>query len=328
MKPRLLLPVLWCCVCSTVFADGSPQDWLERMSRAFREQNYQGILIYGDSRQWETMAVTHGMIDGVEHEKLRHLTGVPREVIRHGQDATCIHPGEHGVPLNSTLPAPLQKYGTSASVGDYYDFHLGGVSRVAGQYARELDIMPKDDQRYGYHLWLDQHSGLLLRSDMLDGNGQVLERFQFADVEIGNAIDPSAFEPDGGGHPLAQHPAETQDAFSRTDVTPHWLPAWVPGGFEMTAAGTLPARGEGVLPALRLMYTDGLAAFTVFIDAVPSDALPEMVSQWGATAAAVRYRKHEAQRYRITAVGELPPATMVRIASSVDYHETSSGKDE
>ncbi len=322
MRRWLLLPLVWCSLHQTAAADGSPQDWLGRMSQAFRQENYQGVLIYGDSRQWETMAVVHGFRDGVEYEKLHHLTGIPREIIRHGDHTTFIHPGEHGVPLNTSLPAPLQGYKPSTDAAGYYDFRLGGVSRVAGRYARELDVTPRDEHRYGYRLWLDQESGLLLRSDMLDQAHQVLERFQFADVDIGEDIPISAFEPEADGHVRAQPPAAMRPD-AGADVVPGWVPAWVPGGFEMTAANTLAEAGataEQEKP-LRLMYSDGLAAFTVFVDAVPAEPLPEMVSQWGATAAVVRYRQHDDHKYRVTAVGELPAVTMTRIAASVIYRE-------
>lgn len=322
MKSWLLLSLLLSAL--TAQADeGSAREWLDRMNRAFHSASYQGVLIYGNDHQWETLEVAHAVVDGVEQEKVRHLTGLPREVIRRGDETICIHPGEHNVELGSSLPVPLQGYKLDADIGEYYEFHLGDVSRVAGRYARMLEVSPKDGERYGYRLWLDQESGLLLRSELVDQKKQVLERFQFADITIGGPLGADAFVADGEGHPLTGH--FTDEEGPAPDGQPDWVPAWIPQGFVMASAGMMSLQdGTDVndLQSLRLMYTDGLAAFTLFVDPAGSDndQLPEMISQWGATAAVVRYRQHEALRYRITAVGELPADTMARIASSVSYH--------
>ncbi|WP_430459613.1 MucB/RseB C-terminal domain-containing protein [Thalassolituus sp. LLYu03] len=322
MKSRLLLSLLLSAM--TAQADeGSAREWLERMNRAFHQTSYQGVLIYGNDHQWETLAVSHAVLNGIEHEKVRHLTGVPREIIRRGDETLCIHPGEHNVRLGNSLPVPLQGYSVNADLGEHYEFHLGDANRVAGRYARVLDVMPRDETRYGYRLWLDQDSALLLRSELVSDKQQVLERFQFADIQIGLALGESDFNADGEGHPLVGHFVEEEGP--APDANPEWLPQWLPSGFVLASAGRVDAEGvdaESALPSLRLMYTDGLAAFTLFVDpaAAEPDDLPEMMSQWGATAAVVRYRQQNDVRYRITAVGELPPETMTRIASSVAYH--------
>ena len=325
MKSRLVLLSLLLSAVTARADEGSAREWLERMNQAFHDTSYQGVLIFGNNQQWETLEVTHAVIGGVEQEKVRHLTGLPREVIRRGDETYCIHPGEHSQQLSSSLPVPLQGYAVDADLGNFYDFHLGEASRVAGRFARVLDVMPKDDSRYGYRLWLDQESALLLRSELVNQQHQVLERFQFADVRIGLTLTADTFVPQGEGHPLAEHFVEAQGP--APEAQPQWLPVWLPGGFELASAGVIPANHD--LPdetpqpdSVRLMYTDGLAAFTLFVDPAASDKddLPEMMSQWGATAAVVRYREQDEVRYRITAVGELPPATMTRIASSVAYH--------
>lgn len=318
-------------------AEEGARGWLERMTQAFQQQNYRGVLMYGDGQQWQTLAITHAVIDGVEQEKLQHLTGLPRKMVRHGHDIVCIHPGDHSPRLNSELSNPLHGFSRVMDVDGQYHFTLGGVERIAGRFAQRLQVTPVDADRYGYQLWLDQVTGLLLRSDLLNHQQQVLERFQFAQIEIGADIPASAFEPDDQGHKLTLYPVSPDhEQISTAGIG--WLPGWVPSGFHITAviqAGSpqpqmaAEQNNESVkamskLP-VRLMYSDGLAAFTLFIDPVSQEHLPEMTSRWGATAAVVRYRDHSASaddgdspgRLRVTVVGELPADTMIRIATSV-----------
>ncbi|MAD44191.1 MAG: hypothetical protein CMI02_19175 [Oceanospirillaceae bacterium] len=325
MTRWLLLPLL-VSVAALASAEGSARDWLDQMKRAFKEENYRGVLIYGNQQHWETISVVHGKINGVEHEKLRHLTGIPREIIRSGDQTTCIHPGDHSVRIASSLPSPLQGIDSNADISVSYDFRVADTQRIAGRYARQMIIAPKDRNRYGYRLWLDQESGLLLRSDMLGQDGEVLERFQFASVDIGMPLTQDDFVPGSDGHPLSEHPAPAVSG--KTSESPAWLPEWVPTGFVLMQAGELSPPGEQISSEeslqqpLRLMYTDGLAAFTLFVDLAGSEKMPEMVSQWGATSAAVRYRSFDESRYRITAVGELPSAAISRIAGSVTPRQT------
>lgn len=334
---RLLLTLSFSLLVLSAQAEEGARGWLERMTQAFQQQNYRGVLIYGDGQEWQTLAITHAVIDGVEQEKLQHLTGLPREMVRHGHDIVCIHPGDHSPRLNSELSNPLHGFSRVMDIDDgQYHFTLGNVERIAGRFAQRLQVTPVDADRYGYQLWLDQVTGLLLRSDLLNHQQQVLERFQFAQIEIGPDIPATAFEPDDQGHKLTLYPVSPDhEQISMADIG--WLPGWVPSGFHITAviqAGSPQTQmaaeqkdDSGAMSKLpvRLMYSDGLAAFTLFIDPVSQEHLPEMTSRWGATAAVVRYREHSSaeadgdnqSRLRVTVVGELPADTMIRIATSV-----------
>lgn len=301
-------------------------DWLERMSRAQKEQNYRGVLIYGNHQRWETLQLAHAVRQGVEYERLLHLTGAPREVIRQGHDVTCIHPGEHMMRFNVQANPLKRDFAYQHAAPDaYYGFTLGQQNRVAGRLAQRIDVTPKDGYRYGYQLWLDRDSGLLLRSDLVDARQQVLERFQFAAIEIGVALADSDFQPQSQGHRLAAHMASHES----TDVLEQqrWQIGWLPRGF-MVAASQVRAQngnalnhpaadsGQGTLATL--MYTDGLAAITVFVDDASGEPpMPLMKQRWGATAAVVSYLNTDERQYRISVVGEVPLLTLEKIATSV-----------
>ena len=300
-------------------SDQSARNWLDRMSRAVKELNYQGVLIYGDSRHWETLSITHGVMDGVEYERLVHLTGQPREVIRKGHDVTCIHPGEHVMrvslqqnPLTDNLGDGFA--GPDSGVDAYYQLSLASGDRVAGRATQQVVVSPIDQYRYGYRLWLDRQTGLALRSDLVDHSGQVLERFQFAEISIDVPFNASDFEPQSQGHRVAAHMAshETSAVLNRQG----WQLGWVPRGFMATASQVQrDDRERGGLATL--MYSDGLAALTVFVDRAKEASATPASHRWGATAAVVSYLKTSKGYYRITVVAEVPLHTARKIAQSV-----------
>ena len=49
MKRWLLLPLL-ASVVTLANAEGSARGWLDQMQRAFKTENYQGVLIYGNQQ--------------------------------------------------------------------------------------------------------------------------------------------------------------------------------------------------------------------------------------------------------------------------------------
>ena len=55
--------------------------------------------------------------------------------------------------------------------------------------------MPRDEDRFGYRLWLDEETRLLLKSELIDAEGNALEIFQFNSIVIGDEVDPAALQP-------------------------------------------------------------------------------------------------------------------------------------
>lgn len=302
MKHSIVTVLLVWLLSNPASAEGTARDWFDRMVQAAREQNYEGVLMYGNQRQWDAMSVRHALIDGQEYEHLEQLTGAPREQLRHGERVACRHnepSGMHPQPLQN----PLHGFLSGHDFSGQYELTLGNSDRVAGRFTRQLLLQPKDSHRYAMRLWLDQKTALLLRSDLLDERQQVLERFQFASIRIGVPVTAAAFSTGSSFHPL-----ELQTAHNNQSVS--WSPQWLPDGFERLAAVE---QGN----VIRLLYADGLTAFSVFIDALPQPAAG-MDQQWGATSAVVRLVEHSpGMMRRVTAVGELPAATLLQIVQSV-----------
>ncbi|MDB6061083.1 MAG: hypothetical protein JWM78_1186 [Verrucomicrobiaceae bacterium] len=304
---RRLLSALLCSAPLLARADAAQtEQLLSRFAHSMGELNYRGVMSYSRDNHLESLRITHGTLNGEEFERLEHLDGQHREVIRHGQQLTCIQLGQR---FSLLFHQRLLKEGL-AGLNAFYDIQAGGEDRVAGRRAVALIIKPRDGFRYGYRLALDYDTGLLLRSESLDAAGKVLERLQFVEVEIGQPLKkewlgdvPAAASVNVGEQGGIQRVVE--------EVQMPWRPQWLPAGFVLSVA---PHRtSEDVLT-----YSDGLAVLSVFVEAAKGP-LPSNggTAVQGATVAYSRATQFGPNPYVVTVVGEVPTDTAGRVAESV-----------
>jgi sigma-E factor negative regulatory protein RseB len=325
--PVLLLAFAGCALqAGLAWADPerTPAQWLDMMNRGFLEASYDGIFSYFSGDDLSTLRVVHTVTNGVQRERLVHLNGAPREIIRTGDEVECIlQPDDELLALESSIPSgPFARAFSRAfeGVSDHYTMSLHGSDRVANRQAVRLAVMPRDAQRYGFRLWLDAETGLLLRSELVDMKGTKLEIFQFATLKVGGPISEKDLEPETGADSHTSHLSLESSAPAQTRRRVSWRADWVPDGFTMASWDfrRTPSTSKSVDT---LMYSDGLAAFSVFIEDLPENGASELVSRSGATVAVSEVvtggPKHG--HHLVTVVGEIPTATAQRIAQSIRY---------
>jgi len=302
--------------CAGLQASGAQSDtkdarkWLEKMGKALRQENYEGVFTYMRGDHFDTVRVVHQFKDGREFERMLHLNGEKREVIQEDDELICRHAAASGQvdfdhevslgPFTHSFNENLSAY------QDLYHFTLHGEDRIANRPAVKVGITPKYHDRYGYRLWLDKETGLLLQSHLVN-RGRVLEVFQFVQVNIGEPIEKaklaSALPQDAVQHLLTP---DIPDTARSQQSKPNWKVSWVPDGF----------RPVNIPQVDRLLFTDGLATFSVFVEKSGSAALPELTTQMGGTVVLSRRLKNTAQH--ITVVGEVPEDVARKVAESVE----------
>lgn len=289
------------------------RDWLERMSRAVENLNYRGTFVHVLDGTAETLYIVHRTADGQSGERILSLIGAGREIVRRGDRVQGIFPDRRIVvfetrsdvsPLVSALP------GSTAELELHYDIQLGGGARVAERAVQVLEIKPRDEFRYGYMLWLDQETAMPLQSQLVDEEGQIVEQILFTEIEIPADIPAAALEPtiDTAGFTTLRAP----EAAPLAAEIP-WRAADVPGGFKLSVATQSPIAGSDT-PVEHLVYSDGLATVSVFIEDPATKAdVGEGFSTVGSTNA---YSLTLSGR-KVTAMGEVPRQTVRTIASSL-----------
>lgn len=88
-------------------------------------------------------------------------------------------------------------------------------------------MTPRDQHRYGFELHLDRDTGLPLKSLLLNEKGQLLERFQFTQLNTGAA--PAEDQLQAGAECQVVGPAKADG-----EKTVAWRSEWLPPGFTLT----------------------------------------------------------------------------------------------
>ncbi|WP_231691630.1 sigma-E factor regulatory protein RseB domain-containing protein, partial [Alcaligenes faecalis] len=185
-------------LCTPVLAqdaDGlEPLDlpWLQKVHKAARDLDYSGVIIYTQDQASQSMKLVH-IIDGTgERERLEILDGEPREFLRQNEVTQCLIPEKKMVVIerreNERFPSFL--VGDVSQLPNFYDMRrLPSRERVAGRPCDLIELVPKDDQRYGYRVCADTDHHLLLKMQTLDPQQAVVDQIAFASVAFGEQVD-------------------------------------------------------------------------------------------------------------------------------------------
>lgn len=332
-RSRSLLGLMWLCFSVTaqsapLQAGGSPDQWLAGMITAGQQAHYTGRSIYmAGSADVISLEVRHAVFDGEAWERIIHLSDQQAEILRRGRKVSCLHPNNKTEfslgQLSSSLQNPFMR--ENFALPAHYRLVKGGASRVAGRNVWQLDVLPEDRLRYGYRLWLDKETGLLLKSVTLDQRGNALELFEFvqidldttltkADFEPGEALKQATRPPNGAAAPASESAAQDTAENKDRGWPVNWRLAWLPKGFAAANNEMRPLAGG---PAASQVYSDGLAAFTVFLEPMVQETAPEGSQTHGATLAVSRQLSRGEDRYLVTIVGEIPMETALQVAASV-----------
>lgn len=292
---------------------------VERMTQATERLSYDGTFVYQRGSQIDAMRIVHRYDNGVERERLISLSGPEREVIRDGQRVTCLFADDREVMVEKSEPRDFLSLGLDAPIENLvrnYTFSVAGKDRVAGRATTVIKILPKEPNRYGYQLWVDEEHGLLLKSLVLNRAGQALEQVQFVKVEIGDAVSATSLEPQIAGSGFTwRTSAEPENSAAEVVETSGWSVQWLPAGFEMRNY-KVQKMSESDMPVSHMVYSDGLAMVSVFVEKlVATTEAMQGYSSMGAVNAFSRV----AENHQITVVGEIPLPTVRQIASSVAH---------
>lgn len=301
MRVIPLIALLGSCVAVSAQA---AENWLQRLAQADR-QSFQGTFIYERNGSFSTHGIWHrGGEEGVT-ERLLQLDGPEQEVLRVNGKPQCMSGALAEQVVDVQWPA---RELNAAQLEQRYDLRVLGRSRVAGRAATVLALIPRDQHRYAFELHLDDETALPLKSLLISEKGQLLERFQFVSLHPVDKLDGTSLQPGNECKPVS---------FSAvTELPQSWTAGWVPPGFELTQAlrRTSPASSDSVIC---LLYGDGLARFTVFLEPLHGAGAEDARSQLGPTAVVSRRMSTTDGDIMVTVVGEIPLGTAERVALSI-----------
>jgi len=310
---RGVIAILMLVPCTVVAGTDA---WLAKIQKAGQDLSYQGVFVYQRGEQLDSFRIVHKASNGPVMERLVSLNGAPREIIRRDREIHCYFPDEDTVLIEHrrmdgrAFPALLPD--SLGNLRENYKFRTGKDGRVAGRKAHVVLIKPRDDKRYGYELWADKATGLLLKAALVDQRGGVIEKYMFTDIAVGEPIAESDLSPQSSASRMKKPRAESMDSSSGSGG---WVAGELPSGFTLTASMTRAKTSK--LPAMEhLVYSDGLATVSVFIEPATEEESQDSLS--GITQmGAIHVLGRVIDGHKITVVGEAPAPTIDTIGNSM-----------
>lgn len=316
-------------VVATAVAAEEPTKWLERMNQALTTRNYDGTFSHWQGGKVEMLRIIHRVQDGAVAERLVSLDGSGREFIRSGPDLACYLPDKKTV-LVERRPADESLLGGFPAVNQqtaaFYDIQEVARTRLNRRDTRVITVSPKDEFRYGYRLWIDETTAMPLKTQLCDGRGRVIEQIVFASLTLASRIPDSAFKPDVSTEGFQWLRNESPPAKeSPENASLVWNALKLPPGFKMAArsAQVMPGSTD---PVSHLVFSDGLASVSVFVEmetkTTETPQEEEVAEESSRVGSSSVYSTVMGGR-KVTAVGEVPPATVRSIASSFSSQGTA-----
>ena len=187
-----------------------------------------------------------------------------------------------------------------------------GRARVAGRPAQQIRIVSRDNTRFSYQLWLDEQSGMLLKLNTLDLQGNVLEQIQVTSLTMSDT-PPAYFARVNRAslpRPLALTPS--------TNRQQGWEVDYLPDGMVEVKRDIRRLAMTGQVVEYKL-FSDGLVDVSVYVQPA-SDAIGSDLVLRHDLSTFLTLTDGKAQ---VTVIGEIPLQTANAIATSLKLKEVS-----
>ncbi len=294
-------------------------DWLMRMHEASRKRSYVGTFVVLSAGSMSSARIWHVCQGDEQVERVETLTGPPRSVYRHNNQVHTFMPdskvmiSERRESLGM-FPDLLKSAGSG--IAGFYTAKAVSHERVAGIQTDVVELRPKDNLRFAYRIWAEEKSGLVLKLQTLDAEGQVLEQAAFSELQLDVPLKMDKLlqmmeKTDG-------YQVEKLQLEKTTAETEGWnLKKPVPG-FKSVSCYRRPVltrvTGDHAAP-MQWTFSDGLASVSLFAE--PYDKQhhkQESILSIGATQTITR----RVDAYWVTVMGEVPLATLQLFASGLE----------
>lgn len=296
----------------------SVQDWLSSMHLAAQSRSYVGTFVVSSNQGMSTARIWHACDGQQQMERVEALSGAPRTTLRHNDKVVVFSPQERVAIMdrreNLGLFATLLQ---SHSIPEHYAAKLAQSERVAGLDTQVIELAAKDPWRFSHKVWIDKDSGLVIKVQTLEPQGQVLEESAFSEIQVNAPVKMEN---------IARLMREsTDEARGIRVVRPELVKAdasalgWslrqsVPGFKTVGCYQRGPARADQA-SAMQWVFSDGLASLSIF--AQPYDSRKhgvEMMARFGATYTYGR----RLDNWWLTFMGEVPMTTLKAFSDALE----------
>ncbi len=296
----------------------SISDWLLRMHEASRRRAYIGTLVVSSGGSMASSRVWH-VCDGQQQmERVESLTGAPRSTFRRNDEVMTFSPQSRVVVSEKREALGLFPHllkSVDAAIEQFYSASPQGSERVAGFEADIVQLQPRDNLRFGYRIWSEKRTGLVVKLQTLDALGRVLEQVAFSELQLDAPVSMDKLNRMMGN--TEGYKVETPALVKTTPGAEGWRLAQEVPGFRAMSCYRRPSAAGG--EAVQWVFSDGLASVSFFIETYdPRRHSQEGQQALGATHALVRRVHGGNTAWWLTLVGEVPPQTLQAFAQALE----------
>jgi sigma-E factor negative regulatory protein RseB len=298
----------------------SVNEWLTRMHEASRHRAYTGTLVVSAGSAMSASKIWH-VCDGTQQmERVDTLTGAPRTTIRRNKEVITFVPEAKTafVEKRDSLGMFPELLGTPSNlIPQFYSAREVGVQRVAGHLADMVEILPRDELRFGYRIWSEQQTGLVVKLQTLGEQGSVLEQVAFSELQLNAPVSMEKLArlmKDTRGYEVHKPTLKKTTAEAEGWRLKEAVPGFTPMSCHTREIPGAAAQGPGMAP-MQWVFSDGLASVSLFVE--PFD--PQRHTQ---ESSAVVGATHTVNRrvgdHWLTVLGEVPAPTLRRFALALE----------
>lgn len=286
-----------------------PLKWLQQMQQAQHQQDYEIAFINVHFNDIKSLRYRHISFDGNDYAQMITLEGSQQEILRRNDLVGYFQPNFQSFSLKAShiidyLPSILR--GNLKDISQQYDFINIGLNRIADRLVHTIKIIPKDNFRYQYMVFIDTESHLLLRSDILDRDGNLLEQYLVVNLVLNNNVASLAkYFSQVKFPPLLPEEKKNSEIFN-------WHPTWIPKGFKLINQSVEYSEGNKIESQI---YSDGMFSFSINISQkfIPNE--PEKGWKQG-TLTLYTINKNNRE---LTFTGQLPILSAKRILEDIQF---------
>ncbi len=207
-----------------------------------------------------------------------------------------------------------------SSIEQFYVAKQTGSERVAGFDADVVVLRPKDKLRFGYRVWSEKQSGLVVKLQTLGVDGQVVEQAAFSELQLDAPVSIGK---------LTQMMANTEgyrvekpELVKTTALAEGWQLKNPVAGFKPMSCYKRPVVApDGANPesTMQWIFSDGLASVSLFVEAFDRRRhILESSMAMGATNTMTRRVIDKTGEWWLTVVGEVPRQTLAAFAQGLE----------
>jgi sigma-E factor negative regulatory protein RseB len=280
-------------------------DWavLEKAAQAAANLPLTATYMHQVGGELETFRLQRAVDAGVVRERRESLDGMPREILRVGNELTCYAPDAKA--LNAAklsaiklFPALLPENTDDLAQG--YQLVRGAMDRIAQKDCQWLVLKPRDGAaRYTQRFCIDPQTALPLKVVTSTGKGEVVEQFAFTELQLAAPKDKAVLKPR-----YKQSLALGRVGGVQQGMQPMHDIKGLPAGFHLVRFVNRPLPGHEKT-VQHYVFSDGFAKVSLFVEGSSSEGVSP-TSVTAANGIGVVSRQNGEQL--LTVVGDLPEA--------------------